>query len=159
DSLEVELFANAWPSQATAGPALARARCCLAYPGTSSAWRIHAALSATVSGQPASDILAMLAPVLASEFTDVAPDSLTAVYGLLPLIWNDELGTARGICGTVLASARARGSLSMVAHTSCLRSMIMRRLGQLEDAAADGKLALDYKLATSPPLAIAWAAA
>ncbi len=53
----------------------------------------------------------------------------------------------------------ARGSLSMVAHSGCLRSMIMRRLGQLDDAAADSKLALDVKLATSPPLAIAWAAA
>jgi len=159
DSLEAELFANAWPSGATAAPAQARARCCLAYPGTSSAWSIHAALSATVAGQPASDVLAMLAPVLDSEFTDVAPDSLTAVYGLLALIWNDELGTARGICDTVLGGAHARGSLSMVAHTSCLRSMIMRRLGQLEDAAADSKLALDFKLAASPPLAIAWAAA
>jgi hypothetical protein len=37
--------------------------------------------------------------------------------------------------------------------------MIMRRLGQLEDAAADGRLALDFKLATSPPVAVAWAAA
>ena len=47
----------------------------------------------------------------------------------------------------------------MVAHVSCLRSMLMRRLGQLDDAAADAKLALDFKLATSPPLAVAWAAA
>src|SRR5215467_5380592 len=140
DRLEAELFANAWPSEATAAPAQARARCCLAYPGTSSAWSIHAALSATVAGQPASDVLAMLAPVLDSEFTDVAPDSLTAVYGLLALIWNDELGTARGICDAVLAGARARGSLSMVAHTSCLRSMIMRRLGQFEVAAAGHRL-------------------
>ena len=33
--------------------------------------------------------------------------------------------------------------------------MIMRRLGQLDDAAADARLALDFKLATSPPLAVA----
>jgi len=37
--------------------------------------------------------------------------------------------------------------------------MIMRRLGRLDDAAADAALALDFKLATSPPLAVAWAAA
>lgn len=37
--------------------------------------------------------------------------------------------------------------------------MISRRLGRLEDAAAEGRLALDFKLATSPPLAVAWAAA
>jgi ATP/maltotriose-dependent transcriptional regulator MalT len=59
----------------------------------------------------------------------------------------------------VLADARRRGSMSMVAHASCLRSMIMRRLGRLADAAADARLALDFKLATSPPAAVAWAAA
>ena len=37
--------------------------------------------------------------------------------------------------------------------------MLMRRLGHLEDAAEDGRLALDFKLATSPPVAVAWAAA
>jgi DNA-binding CsgD family transcriptional regulator len=36
--------------------------------------------------------------------------------------------------------------------------MIMRRIGRLDDAAADAALALDFKLATSPPLAVAWAA-
>ena len=49
--------------------------------------------------------------------------------------------------------------MSMVAHASCLRSMIMRRRGRLADAAADARLALDFKLATSPPAAVAWAAA
>jgi ATP/maltotriose-dependent transcriptional regulator MalT len=81
------------------------------------------------------------------------------VYVLLVLIWNDELGTARSICDAVLSGARDRGSASMVAHVSCLRSMLMRRLGRLDEAAADAALALDFKLATSPPLAVAWAAA
>ena len=97
--------------------------------------------------------------MLASGLRDVPPDSLTAVYVLLVLIWSEELATASDICDAVLSAARGRGSMSMVAHASCLRSMIMRRLGQLDDAAADGKLALDFKLATSPPLAVAWAAA
>ena len=114
---------------------------------------------ATIAAQPASSALTRLAPVLAGGLRDVAPDSLTAVYALLVLIWNDELATASGICDAVLAAARRRGSMSMVAHASCLRSMIMRRLGQLEEAAADGRVALDFKLATSPPLAVAWAAA
>jgi DNA-binding NarL/FixJ family response regulator len=48
--------------------------------------------------------------------------------------------------------------MSMVAHASCLHSMIMRRLGRLEEAADAARLALDFKLATSPPLAVAWAA-
>ena len=116
------------------------------------------ALEATNIAQPASEILARLAPVLDSGFRGIAPDSLTAVYALLALIWNDELGVASQVCDTVLSTARERGSMSMVAHVSCLRSMIMRRFGQLEDAAADGLLALEFKLATSPPLAVAWAA-
>ena len=116
-------------------------------------------MCATAAAQPASDALARLAPVLAAGLRDIPPDSLTAVYALLVLIWNEELATAGSICNAVLSAARGRGSMSMVAHASCLRSMIMRRLGQLDDAADDGKLALDFKLATSPPLAIAWAAA
>jgi DNA-binding CsgD family transcriptional regulator len=156
DSLEAELFANAVVSTATIGEALARARRRL--PGPSCSWRVNDALVATLAAD-GGDALDRLAPVLATGLRDVSPDSLTAVYALLVLIWNDELSTARGICDTVLAAARRRGSMSMVAHASCLRSMIMRRLGQLEEAAADGRLALDFKLATSPPLAVAWAAA
>ena len=159
DSLEAELFANSLISAATPAEATARAGSRLAAPDASSTWRVYDALSATSAAQPAGDALARLAPVLAGGLAEIPPDSLTAVYALLVLIWNDELGTARSICDAVLAAARSRGSMSMVAHVSCLRSMIMRRLGQLEDAAADGRLALDFKLATSPPLAVAWAAA
>lgn len=159
DSLEAELFANAWINAADTGQARARAQGRLADPGTSSAWRVCDALCATAAAQPAGDALARLAPVLAAGLRDIPPDSLTAVYALLVLIWNEELATAGSICDAVLSAARGRGSMSMVAHASCLRSMIMRRLGQLDDAADDGKLALDFKLATSPPLATAWAAA
>src|SRR5205823_10192037 len=88
----------------------------------------------------------------------VASDSLSAVYALLVLIWTDELEQAGRICDTVLTDARRRGSMSMVAHASCLHSMIMQRLGRLEEAADAARLALDFKLATSPPLAVAWAA-
>ena len=159
DSLEGELFANAWISGATTGEARTRAKSRLADPDAASAWRVYDALSATTAALPGGDALARLAPVLAAGLRDISPDSLTAVYALLVLIWNDELATASSICDAVLSAARGRGSMNMVAHASCLRSMIMRRVGRLEDAAADGRLALDFKLATSPPLAIAWAAA
>jgi DNA-binding CsgD family transcriptional regulator len=159
DSLEAELYANTLISTAASAQAAARARGRLTDPHASAAWRVHAALRATEAGQPAGDCLALLAPVLAGGLSEIPPDSLTAVYALLVLLWNDELGTAGTICDAVLSSARGRGSASMVAHVSCLRSMLMRRLGQLDDAAADAKLALDFKLATSPPLAVAWAAA
>ena len=152
DSLEAELFQSSLIDTATAGQALARAGSRLS--GPSGAWRANDALVAAVAGQPALD---RLAPVPAGD--DIPPDSLTAVYALLALIWNDELGTAERICHTALTDARRRGSMSMVAHASCLHSMIMRRLGRLEEAAADARLALDFKLATSPPVAVAWAAA
>jgi DNA-binding CsgD family transcriptional regulator len=154
DRLEAELFQNSLIDTATTGPALTRAGSRLS--GPSSAWRVNDALVAAVAGQAALD---RLAPVLAGGLRDIPPDSLSAVYALLALIWNDELGTAGGICDAALAAARRRGSMSMVAHASCLRSMIMRRLGRLEEAAADARLALDFKLATSPPVAVAWAAA
>jgi ATP/maltotriose-dependent transcriptional regulator MalT len=96
--------------------------------------------------------------VLQGGLRDVPPDSLAAVYTLLALIWSEELAAASEICDAVLSAARGRGSMSMVAHASCLHSMIMRRIGRLDDAAADAALALDFKLATSPPLAVAWAA-
>jgi DNA-binding CsgD family transcriptional regulator/tetratricopeptide (TPR) repeat protein len=159
DSLEAELFANAMINAAAIGEARERARSRLASPGPASAWRVNGALVAAAAAQPPGDALDLLAPLLASGLRDVPPDSLAAVYALLALIWSGELTTASDICDTVLRAARGRGSMSMVAHASCLRSMIMRRLGRFDDAAADARLALDFKLATSPPLAVAWAAA
>src|SRR5215470_12660529 len=159
DSLEAELFANALISADSIGEVLERAQGRLASPGTSSAWCVNSAMIAAAAAQPPGDALGHLARVLADGLRDVPPDSLTAVYALLVLIWSEELVTASGICDAVLSAARARGSMSMVAHASCLRSMIMRRLGRLADAAADARVALDFKLATSPPAAVAWAAA
>ncbi|HEY2690094.1 MAG TPA: AAA family ATPase [Streptosporangiaceae bacterium] len=158
DSLEAELFANSAISAATADEARARAKDRLADPAASITWCVNYAFVATNTAQPTSEVLERLTPVLDSGFRGLAPDSLIAVYALLALIWNDELVTASTVCEQVLSAARERGSMSMVAHVSCLRSMIMRRLGQLEDAATDGRLGLEFKLATSPPLAVAWAA-
>jgi len=158
DNLEAELFANAWIGPASAGQARQRARGRLSDPGASSTWRIHDALRATAAGEPAGDALARIGPVLADGLRGIPPDSLAAVYALLVLIWNDELGIASGICESARRAARERGSMSMVAHVSCLCSMIARRLGHLEDAAADAMLALEFKLETSPPVAVAWAA-
>jgi len=148
DSLEAELFQNSFICAETAGQALARAGGRLS--GSSVTWRVNDAMVAANTAR--GDALARL------TVDGIAPDSLTAVYALLVLIWNDELGPANRICDAVLSDARRRGSMSMVAHASCLRSMIMQRLGRLEEAVADARLALDFKLATSPPLAVAWAA-
>ena len=147
DSLQAELFQNAVISAETVVEAVTLPR----RTGRSAAWAINDALLAATSA----DGGAITLPAL----DDVAPDSLTMVYALLVLIWTGEFEVAGRICDTVLADARRRGSMSMVAHASCLHSMIMRRLGRLEEAADAARLALDFKLATSPPLAVAWAAA
>ena len=146
DSLQAELFQNAVISPDHVGEALALKR----RTGRSAAWGVNDALLAATSA----DGGAISLPAL----DRISPDSMGAVYALLVLIWVGELEAAGRICDTVLADARRRGSMSMVAHASCLHSMIMRRLGRLEEAADAARLALDFKLATSPPLAVAWAA-
>ena len=147
DSLQAELFQNAVISAETVAEAVTLPR----RTGRSAAWAINDALLAATSA----DGGAITLPAL----DGISPDSMGAVYALLVLIWAGELEVAGRICDTVLADARRRGSMSMVAHASCLHSMIMRRLGRLEEAADAARLALDFKLATSPPLAVAWAAA
>ncbi|HEX5291503.1 MAG TPA: AAA family ATPase [Streptosporangiaceae bacterium] len=147
DNLQAELFQNAVISAETVAEAVTLPR----RTGRSAAWVINDALLAATSA----DGGAITLPAL----DGVAPDSMGAVYMLLVLIWTGQLEAAGRICDAVLAGARRRGSMSMVAHASCLHSMIMRRLGRLEEAADAAQLALDFKLATSPPLAVAWAAA
>src|SRR5690349_14765478 len=147
DSLQADLFQNAVISAETVAEAVALPR----RTGRSAAWGINDALLAATSA----DGGAITLPAL----DRIPPDSMGAVYALLVLIWTGELEEAGRVCDAVLADARRRGSMSMVAHASCLHSMIMRRLGRLEEAADAARLALDFKLATSPPLAVAWAAA
>ena len=146
DSLQAEQFQNSVINPGAVGEALALAR----RTGRSAAWGVNDALLAATSADGGAITLLAL--------DGIAPDSMGAVYALLVLIWAGELEVAGRICDTVLADARRRGSMSMVAHASCLHSMIMRRLGRLEEAADAARLALDFKLATSPPLAVAWAA-
>jgi len=147
DSLQAELFQNAVISAETVAEAVTLPR----RTGRSAAWAINDALMAATSA----DGGAITLPAL----DRISPDSMGAVYALLVLTWAGEFEAAGRICDTVLADARRRGSMSMVAHASCLHSMISRRLGRLEEAADAARLALDFKLATSPPLAVAWAAA
>jgi len=151
DSLRAELFQNAVISAETVAEAVALPRQSQHQPGRSAAWVINDALLAATAADGGAVTLLTL--------DGISPDSMGAVYALLVLIWTGEFEVAGRICDAVLADARRRGSMSMVAHASCLHSMIMRRLGRLEEAADAARLALDFKLATSPPLAVAWAAA
>jgi ATP/maltotriose-dependent transcriptional regulator MalT len=119
---------------------------------------VYDALWTTIGGGPAATALASLAPVLADGAAGVNRDSLAAVVTMLVLGWNDEYALATEIIDAVLASARARGSMNMVSSMCSLRSMILRMRGSLRDAADDAMTGLDFKLKTSPPLAVAWAA-
>jgi DNA-binding CsgD family transcriptional regulator len=165
DQLEAELFANSWASAATARCAWERIRPRLdAVAGNGQAehgavdWRVYEALSATIGARRGGEVMGRLTPVLA-EAVAGQRDSLRAVIALLVLIWNDRLEQALTISDKVLADAGTRGSMNMVANTRCLRSVILRRLGRLHEAADDGRAGLEFKLKTSPPLAVAWAAA
>jgi DNA-binding CsgD family transcriptional regulator len=166
DQLEAELFANSWISAATARSAWERIRPRLdsvakeppTAPGAPG-WRVYEALAATIAARGGSEVMARFAPVLAESRDLAQRDSLVPVTALLVLIWNDELGQALAFSDAMLASAGARGSANLTATVRCLRSMILRRLGRLQEAAEDGRAGLDYKLKTAPPLAVAWAAA
>jgi DNA-binding CsgD family transcriptional regulator len=156
DGLQGELVANACVNPAMAGEAWALTGAHL--PSAAGDWRVYAAFGATIRGEPAADALRRLAGVLAEGPGAVASDSLAAVYLLLALVWNDELAMAQAACDAVLEAARTRGSRSMVAHVGAISSMVRRPCGRLEDAVHDARLSLDFKLRTSPPGAVAWAA-
>jgi DNA-binding CsgD family transcriptional regulator len=157
DSLEEQLVANAWASPATCQEARTRAGQHRARADARAPWHVHAALADASVAVTASRALAALAPVLAGAAGELAPDSLAAMYALLVLTTSGELVAARKLCDAVLDAGRSRGSMSMVANTSCMRSMILRQTGPMDDAAEDGRLA--FNLETSPPAAVAWSGA
>jgi DNA-binding CsgD family transcriptional regulator len=159
DQVEVELAGNAVVSPAAAAEGLTLIAAHADDPAASSSWRIMAAFADTVIGRPADDALSRVGPVLAGQLGPPAPDSLIPVYLVLALVWNDALIPARAACDAVIDAAQLRGSMSAVAHASCVRSIIAHRCGQLDDAINDGRLALEFKLKTSPPAAVVWAAA
>src|SRR6185369_8316889 len=104
DSLQAELFQNAVISAETVAEAVTLPR----RTGRSAAWGVNDALQAATSA----DGGAITLPAL----DRISPDSMGAVYALLVLTWAGEFEAAGRICDTVLADARRRGSMSMVAH-------------------------------------------
>jgi DNA-binding CsgD family transcriptional regulator len=155
DRLEAEFFANAWIVPATADEAWTLAGDRLASSDQPN-WQVLGALAATFAGQPPGAAMARIGPALASGLAGIPPDSVTALCAMLTLVWNDQLDLALSLCDMVLAEARSRGSMSTIVHVSQVRSMVDRRLGRLEDAAADALPTDEFKLATAPPSAMAW---
>lgn len=150
DRLEAALFAESWLNAETAPGAWASAARVRA--GGGPEWQVYRALADTIAGR-ASAVPREAAMVAETQDTPVA------AVTLLVLLWNDELAPALRTCDEVLARARRRGSLNMVADVTHLRSAVLRRMGKLREAADDGRYSLDFKLRTSPPLSVAVAAA
>ena len=163
DDLEAALFAESWIGADTAGQAWAAAR---RHGADEPVWRVFNALSATITGEPRAVAMerlgttldAVLDAAIEGDRGPVVPD-ITTLPATLVLLWNDEFPAALRVCDQVLAGARQRGSLNLVADVCCLRSVVLRRLGRLQDAATDARYGLDCELNSSPPLTVAWAAA
>ena len=168
DHLEAALFAESWLSAETAGQAWDAVRARQeGDPEGVAAWRVYEALATTVTGRGREAALACLdraglgtasldPPAAGAERP--GHDTPVSVAALLVLLWNDEFAAALRSCDAVLADARERGSLNMVADVTHLRSAVLTRMGKLREAAEDGRYSLEFKLRTSPPLSVAWAA-
>jgi DNA-binding CsgD family transcriptional regulator len=167
EQLEAELLANSWRHAVTARSAWERAgRWLTPGPGPRppgdrglTDWPVYRALSATLAARRGSAATALLAPALTGGPAVLRPDSPAAVTALLVLTWNDELEQALAYGDGLLADAEARGSLNLATAVRGPRSLILRRLGRLQEAAADARAGFDFGLQTSPPVEVAWSAA
>jgi DNA-binding CsgD family transcriptional regulator len=138
--------------------------------GRAAAWHVYESLSATLTGAGRRTALDRLEEARAvGDQRQGAGDGLSPAgglrdspvlsMGLVILLWNDEFGLALRTCDQLLDDARQRGSENLAAEVSGLRAVALARLGRLRDAVDAGRSALEFRPATAPPLAFAWAAA
>jgi DNA-binding CsgD family transcriptional regulator len=152
--LEVELVVGAWTQAATVGEARERLH---RHGPPAGMWRIHAAWEAVYDGRPATEARRLLAAALRDgPATDDGAESQLDTIALLGLIACDQLDTAAERCGALVDVARPQGWLAALAHASFLRAMAHVRAGRIHDAAADARLAFDFKVRDSPPFAVHW---
>jgi tetratricopeptide (TPR) repeat protein len=154
--LEAELIADAWLQAATVPEALERLRRVAASSPPLPLWRINAAWEAVADARPAREALGLLRRALdAGAFAD-DPDSVLRTLAKILLIACGELDEAREHCTELIELARPRGWLIALAHGCFMRAMALVQAGEIRDAEADGRLALDIKLTHSPPEALIW---
>jgi DNA-binding CsgD family transcriptional regulator len=152
--LEVELTAGAWVQAATVAEARERLH---RHGPPAGMWRIHAAWEAVYDARPADEPRRLLAAVLRDgPVTDDGAESLQDTLALLGLLACDEVDTAAERCGALVDVTRPQGRLAALAHASFLRAMASVRAGRIHDAAADARLAFDFKIRNSPPFAVQW---
>lgn len=154
--LEAELIADAWLQAATVPEARERLRRAAASPPPLALWRINAAFEAVADARPASEPLGLLeSAIAAGAFVD-DPDSVLRTLAKILLIACGELDQAREHCAELIELARPRGWMMALAHGCFMRAMALVQAGEILDAEADGRLALDIKLTHSPPEALIW---
>jgi DNA-binding NarL/FixJ family response regulator len=154
--LEAELIADAWLQASTVREARERLHRAAASPPPLALWRINAAWEAVADARPASEPMGLLTTAIdAGAFAD-DPDSVLRTLTKILLIACGELDEARKHCAELIELARPRGWLIALAHGCFMRAMALVQAGEIRDAEADGRLALDIKLTHSPPEALIW---
>ena len=157
ERLEAELIANATLRASTRHEALQRLKHPQVRPTRLALWRGNAALESIFDGQPAGVVRDVLAPALADGTFDREVDSLIPTGATVAMIVNDDLDVAISRCEALIDIARPRGWLIALAHASFLRAMALVRAGRIREAETDARLAVEFKLANSPPPALLWA--
>ncbi|SHN42206.1 AAA ATPase domain-containing protein [Cryptosporangium aurantiacum] len=152
--LDAELVCNAWLDVATVAEARERLRAAMAARPEPGLWNVLAAWDAICAARPASEPLALLAPVLPE--LDHEEDSLLATVARLTLIMCGDLDAAEERCDGLIDVARPRGWLIALAHASLARAILLVQAGRVRDAEVDGRLAFAFKLVNSPLPALLW---
>ena len=156
ERLEAELNGNAWHHADTTRESRARLQAQRQEPGRLGLWRVNAAMQATLDGRPASEVHALLDPLLADGALDRESDSLLPTTATIVLVAYDDLDTATARCAALIDLARPRGWLIALAHGSFIRAMAFVRAGRIREAQTDARFAFDFKLASSPAPALLW---
>jgi DNA-binding CsgD family transcriptional regulator len=152
--LDAELVANAWLDADTVAEGRERLHRALAARSEPGLWNVLAAWEAICTARPASEPLALLAPVLPDLSRE--EDSLLATVARLALVSCGELDEARARCDALIDVARPRGWLIALAHGSLCRAMALVQAGLVREAEVDARLAFSFKLANSPLPALLW---
>jgi DNA-binding CsgD family transcriptional regulator len=106
----------------------------------------HLAHWTGIAGDAPASVLRTLAERAAAEgelLAEVTSDSQTFYCVPCCLYYSDSLEPARYWLDRALDDARARGSLVGFATASCLRSDVLYRLGELAEAEADARAAIE----------------
>jgi DNA-binding CsgD family transcriptional regulator len=152
--LEAEFVTAGWLQESTIGES--RARGLAPRSRALGLWRVNAAMAAVLAGDPATEVAALLRPLLAEQALAREPESLLGTLATLCLIASDEFDAARELYQGLIDMAQPRGWLIALAHGCMMRAAALTRLGEIRDAEADARIAFDYKLPVAPPGAMLW---